>query len=339
MPTSETSATPAAAPEPIRWGIVSTGHIAGVFTSDLGLLPDHTVVAVGSRDLTRAQEFARRHGIPRAYDSYAALAEDPEVQVVYIATPHSDHAATARLCLEAGKAVLCEKPFTVNAKEASELASLARSRGVFCMEAMWMWCNPIHRRLYAALAAGEIGAVRTVTADLGFRARYDPTDRLFAPELAGGALLDVGIYPLSFAYRILGPPDGLTVHAELAPTGVDSMTAMQLEYAGGAVAHLVGSFDATLSSRATISGTDGWIELPADFQVASRYTVHRPNAEPLTYREQLIGSGYVYEAQEVARCLREGRAESTIVPLDDTLAVMELMDRIREQTGVRYPAD
>src|SRR5690606_16035227 len=151
-------------------------------------------------------------------------------------TPHSDHAATARLCLEAGKAVLCEKPFTVNAKEASELASLARSHGVFCMEAMWMWCNPIHRRLYAALAAGEIGAVRTVTADLGFRARYDPTDRLFAPELAGGALLDVGIYPLSFAYRILGPPDGLTVHAELAPTGVDSMTAMQLEYAGGAVA-------------------------------------------------------------------------------------------------------
>lgn len=323
----------------IRWGIVSTGHIAGVFAADLRLLPDHRVVAVGSRDHARAREFAERHEISRAYDSYAELAADPDVDVVYIATPHSDHAATARLCLEAGKSVLCEKPFTVNAAEAAELVALARWHGLFCMEAMWMWCNPVHRRLYAAIAAGEIGTVRTVTADLGFRATYDAADRLFAPELAGGALLDVGVYPVSLAYRILGSPDAIHASAGLAPTGVDAMTAIQFEYAGGAVAQLAGSFDAVLSGRATITGTEGWIELPTDFQVASFYTVHRTDNEPVTYRETLAGDGYVYEAQEVARCLRDGRTESELVPLDDTLAVMRILDRVREQTGVHYPAD
>lgn len=323
----------------IRWGIVSTGHIAGVLAADLRLLPDHRVVAVGSRDLSRARDFAERYDIARAYDSYADLAADPDVDVIYVATPHSDHAATARLCLEAGKGVLCEKPFTVNAKEAAELIALARSRGLFCMEAMWMWCNPVHRRLYEALADGEIGTVRTVTADLGFLATYDPTDRLFAPSLAGGALLDVGVYPVSLAYKILGPPAAIHAHTRLAPTGVDLMTSMQLEYANGAVAQLAGSFDATLSSRATITGTEGWIELPTDFQVAASYTVHRTGKDPVTHRETLIGDGYVYEAQEVARCLREGRTESSLVPLDDTLAVMGILDRVREQIGVRYPAD
>lgn len=323
----------------VRWGIISTGHIAGVFRDDLRLLPDHEVVAVGSRDAERARQFAAANEIPHAYGSYADLVADPDVDVVYVGTPHSDHVDTVQTALRAGKAVLCEKAFTVNADQARLLADLARQSGVFCMEAMWMWCNPVQLRLYDLLASGEIGEVRSVTANLGFTATYDANSRLFEPELGGGALLDVGVYPVAFAYRLLGAPTSIQAHATLADTGVDSTTAMQFGYASGAVAQLVGSFDAELSKRATIAGTKGWIELPPDFHHAPHFTIHRAGREPETYHEPTVGGGYVYEAEEVARCLREGRTESSLVPLDDTVAVLRTLDEVRAQIGVRYPAD
>lgn len=324
---------------PIRWGIVSTGHIAGVFCSDLALLPDHEIAAVGSRDAARAREFAEQHAIPRCYGSYGELLDDGGVDVVYVATPHSEHYETVRQFLQAGTPVLCEKPFTANARQATELVELARSVGVFCMEAMWMWCNPVQRHLYASVADGAIGQVRALQADLGFTAEYDPNGRLFAPELAGGALLDVGVYPVAFTYRLLGMPELIQVHGRLADTGVDTTVAVTFGYSSGAVAQLMASFDTELPQQARVSGTRGWIELPSEFQIAPHYTVHRPDRAADGFAEEAIGGGYVYEAQEVARCLRAGWTESPWVPLDDTLAVMTLLDRIRGQLGVQYPFD
>ncbi|SDR74559.1 Gfo/Idh/MocA family protein [Actinopolymorpha singaporensis] len=323
----------------LRWGIVATGNIAGVFARELALLPDHEVVAVGSRNLDRAKAFAQEWDIRRAYGSYTEVAEDPEVDVVYVATPHSDHLATTRHALESGKAVLCEKALTVNAAEARQLVDLARKHGQFLMEAMWMRCNPLHLRLRELLDAGTLGEPRSVHATLGFLADYDPDDRLFAPHLAGGSLLDVGIYPVSLAHHLLGAPDTVRATGTLAPTGVDATAGLLLGYAGGAVATLTGSLAGPLPNTAYVSGTEGWVEIPADFQAADRLVVHHPDKEPEEVTVDLLGVGYTYEAEEVARCLRAGLLESPLVPWADSIAVMEVLDAARAQVGVRYPND
>lgn len=321
----------------IRWGVVATGNIAGVFTRELGHLPDHEVAAVCSRSLPRAQAFAADHGIPRAYDDVAALCADDKVDAVYVATPHSDHLHTATRAIDAGKAVLVEKAFTVNTAEAERLVAHARARGVFCMEAMWMRCNPLHREILELVARGDLGEIRGVTADLGFPAEVAPTDRLLAPELAGGALLDVGVYPVALAHAVLGVPDRVTAWGRRSDSGVDLTFAALFGYAGGAHATLTGSLEAPTSRRAAIAGTEGLVELPASFHDASSYVVHRPGREPEERRVELVGAGYVYEAEEVAAGLRDGRAESPLVPLDGTLEVQRLLDEIRAQLGVRYP--
>ncbi|WP_020574394.1 Gfo/Idh/MocA family protein [Actinopolymorpha alba] len=324
----------------IRWGIVATGNIATVFARDLALLADHEVVAVGSRSLERAKTFAEKYDVRRAYGSYTEVADDPDVDVVYVATPHSDHLATARYAIQAGKAVLCEKALTVNAAEARELIALAREKQVFLMEAMWMRCNPLHLRLRELVAAGAIGEPRSVQASLGFLATYDPNDRLFAPELAGGALLDVGVYPVSLAHHLLGAPRSVRATGTLAPTGVDATVGMLLDYDGDAVANLTGSLTGSLPNTASVAGTDGWIDLPRSFHDTHQFTLHRPDGEdPETYAVELLGVGYTYEAMEVARCLRDGLLESPLVSWADSLAVMEVLDAARGQLGVRYPGD
>lgn len=323
----------------IRWGVVATGNIAGVFTKDLGLLPDHEVVAVGSRSKRRAERFALHWKVPNAYGSYQEVADDPDVDVVYVATPHSDHLETTRYALERGKAVLCEKAFTVNAKEAKELIDLARSNNTFLMEAMWMRCNPLHLRLKDLVNSGDLGEPRHVKAELGFVADYDPKGRLFAPELAGGALLDVGVYPIAFAHHLLGAPDSVHATATKAPTGVDSSVGVLLGYESGAVATCVGSLDATLPGQATFAGTEGWVELDRSFHDTNRFVVHRPGKDPEPVTVELLGVGYTYEALEVARCLSAGLVESPLVTHADTLAVMDVLDSVRDQIGVRYPND
>jgi len=322
---------------PIRWGVLATGNIAGCFARDLRLLSDHELVAVGSRSLSRAQAFAAEHGVARAYGSYAEVCEDPEVDVVYVATPHSDHYATTRYALEAGKAVLCEKAFTVNAAQARELVALARAKGLFLMEAMWMRTNPLHLQLRDVVASGAIGRVTQIRAELGFAAEYDPNGRLFSPELAGGALLDVGVYPVALAYHLLGVPDGVHAFARLAPTGVDAATNLVLRYTDGACAMLTGALDTHLSNVAVIAGTEGFIRLPRSFHDTDRFTVHRPDRETEEYSVQLLGVGYAHEALEVARCLREGLTESPLVSLADSLAVMDVLDEARRQIAVTYP--
>ncbi len=214
--------------KPIKWGILATGRIAHKMAHDLKTIPDAQLVAVGSRSKEKADAFAAEHKVPRAWGSYAAAARDPEVEVVYIATPNDFHAENIRICLEAGKSVLCEKPFTLNAKQAEPLIDLAQAKGVFLMEAMWSRFIPAHRKLHELSWTGALGEIRMVQADFGFRADFDPADRLFNPERGGGALLDLGVYPLALAVRLLGIPDRVTGFAQLTATGVDEQSGILL---------------------------------------------------------------------------------------------------------------
>lgn len=327
---------------PVRWGVLATGGIAAAFTADLQGLPDAEVVAVASRTLASAKGFAGRFGIPRAYGSWAELAADPDVDVVYVATPHAAHRAAAGLCLEAGRAVLCEKAFTLNAREAAELAGLARSRGSFLMEAMWMYCDPLVRRLTELVRDGALGEIRTVQADFGLAGPFAAGHRLLDPAQGGGALLDLGVYPVSFAQLLLGEPDRVRAEARLSPEGVDLDTSMLLGWESGATALLSCSVTADTPRTAAVTGTAGRIEIPRGFFQPERFVLHRDGREPEEFTAGQYGSGLrgmQYEAAEVMRAVRAGETESPLVPLEGTLAVMRTLDAVRERTGVRYPAD
>ncbi|MEV0036136.1 Gfo/Idh/MocA family oxidoreductase [Streptomyces sp. NPDC050804] len=323
----------------VRWGVLATGGIAARFTEEVQHLADAEVVAVASRSDASAKEFASRFGIPRAYGEWSALVADPEVDVVYVATPHSAHRTAAGLALAAGKPVLCEKPFTLNVREATELVSLARERGVFLMEAMWTYCNPVIRRMVELVRDGAIGDIRTVQADFGFPGPTDPGHRLRDPALGGGALLDLGVYPVSFAQLLLGEPDRVQADALLSPEGVDLNTGMLLGWESGATALLTCSLTAGTPVTATVSGTAGRIELPSGFFHADRFVLHRNGAEPEEFTADGGLYGLQYEAAEVMRCLRAGETESPLVPLDGTLAVMRTLDAVRDRIGVRFPTD
>ncbi|WP_256107352.1 Gfo/Idh/MocA family protein [Streptomyces sp. ODS05-4] len=324
---------------PVRWGVLATGGIAAAFTADLRELPDAEVVAVASRSEASAKTFADRFGIPRAYGEWSALAADEDVDVVYVATPHAAHRAAAGLCLEAGRAVLCEKPFTLNAGEAGELVALARSRGVFLMEAMWMYCGPVIRRMVELVRDGAVGEVRTVHADFGITGPDDPGHRLRDPAAGGGALLDLGVYPVSFAHLLLGEPDRVAAHAQLSPEGVDLTTGALLGWTSGASALLSCSITAPSPWTASVSGTRGRIEFDRGFFQPDGFTLHREGREPERFSAPGRPESMAPEAAEVMRCLRAGATESPVVPLDGTLAVMRTLDRIRKAVGVHYPAD
>lgn len=319
-----------------RWGILATGGIATKFVEDLRLLPDAKVVAVGSRSLSTAQAFADRFGIPRAYGSWAELAADDDLDVIYVATPHSAHHAAALTCLSAGRAVLCEKPFTLDRATSLELIETARARDVFLMEAMWMRCNPTIRRLVELVADGAIGEVTTVHADFGLAGPFAPEHRLRARALGGGALLDLGIYPVSLAHLLLGVPDEIRAWAKLSPEGVDENTGIVFGYNSGAIAALTCGIIGGTPTTATITGTRGRIELPANFHCPDRLTLRRDGADPEVFAIDRRGWGYQYEAAEVQRCLAAGLRESPLVPHEVTLDVMGLLDTIRTQIGVSY---
>jgi predicted dehydrogenase len=329
---------------PIRWGILATGGIAAAFVNDLRLLPDAEVVAVGSRSAGAADRFAATHGIPRAYASWQALADDPDVDVVYVATPHSAHHAATLTTLRAGKPTLTEKPLTVDVATATELVELARSSGTFFMEAMWTRCLPAVARAQQLVAAGAIGRVTNVHADFGMVAPDDPAHRLHAKELAGGALLDVGVYPITLAHLFLGRPDEVRAWARLGPQGTDQNTAMIFGYASGALASLTCSLVGDTQRTGVITGTAGRIEFPRNFFMARQLTVYRADAgdgmggseagEVIALPHD--GLGYHFEAAEVHRCLRAGLTESPLVPLAETLAVMSTLDRVRAEIGLTY---
>jgi predicted dehydrogenase len=326
----------------VRWGVLATGGIAASFAADLVDMPDAELVAVASRTEAAAQAFAGQFGIPRAYGDWASLAEDTGVDAVYVATPHSAHHAATRLCLEAGRAVLCEKPFTLNGGEAIDLVGLARERGVFLMEAMWMYCHPLIRRMKQLIDDGAIGEVRAVHADFGITGDFGPTHRLRDPAQGGGALLDLGVYPVSFAHLVLGEPDGLVASAVLSEEGVDLQTGMVLSWHGGAQAVLHCGLTSATPAHAVVAGSRGRIELPHGFFHPDRLVLHRSGHTP----EEVLAdpadghrSSYRHEAAEVMRCLRAGETESSLVPLDGTLAVLRTLDAVRDRIGVRYPGE
>jgi predicted dehydrogenase len=311
----------------IQWGILGTGGIARTFTEDL-LLLGHEVAAVGSRATETAETFAGRYDIARAYGSWAELAADDGIDVVYIATPHNAHHAAARTCLEAGRAVLVEKPFTTNAADAADLAALARRQGVFAMEAMWTRFNPLIVRLRELVAEGAIGEVKAVYADFSENFPFDASHRLWAPELAGGALLDLGIYPVSFAWMLLGEPATVQAVTTPAPTGVDANTGILFGYDSGAVALLHCGFMAKTPQTATVTGTAGWIEVAGPFWHPDAMILHRDGAEPETFGLEVSGHGYTYQAEEVARCIGSGLTESPLMPLDESIAIVRALDAI-----------
>lgn len=323
---------------PVRWGVIGTGGIASAFVTDLSLLADAEVVAVGSRRQETADLFARRHSIARSYPSYDRLVADPAVDVVYVATPHPGHHDAAMLSIEAGKAVLVEKPFTMDAPEAESLVSAARSRGVFLMEAMWARFLPHIVRVRDLLAEGALGDLRLVTADHCQWFADDPSHRLLALELGGGALLDLGIYPVSLASMVLGTPTSVTAVSDPASTGVDATTSVLLRHLGGAHAVLTTTLAAVGPNRAAIVGSHARIEIDPVFYAPGGFTLTRRDGTAERFDEPHQGSGLRHEAAEVMSCLRSGRLESEQMPLDETMAIMRTLDEVRRQIGLTYPA-
>ncbi len=322
-----------------RWGILGTGRIAGDFATGLAAEEDATVVAVGSRTQDTADRFADRFGIPNRHPTYDALAADPEVDIIYIATPHPLHRENTIACLQAGKAVLCEKPFAINAAEAQEMIDCARANGVFLMEAMWTRFLPHIREMARRIQEGQIGDIRLIQADFCYRAPMNPALRAFDPKLGGGALLDIGVYPISLAHHLLGEPARTASLAHLGETGVDELAGMLFQYEDGALAVMATAVRANSPDSLLISGTQGEIRAESRWWAPSGFTITRDGCEPETVHPDIVGNGWNYQAVECGRSLRAGRTEHELMPLDESLAIMRLMDGLRAEWGLRYPME
>lgn len=322
---------------PVRWGIAGTGGIARTFTRDLAHVPDAHVVAVGSRTATAADAFADEFGVAHRHDSHRALAEDPDVDVVYVATPHPAHHAVALEAIRAGKAVLVEKPMTMNGAEAQELVDAARARNTFLMEAMWTRCLPHTRRIREIVESGRLGQIVSVTAEHGQWFAEDARSRLFDPDLGGGALLDLGIYPVSFASMVLGSPTSVSAVSDPAFTGVDAQTSMVLRHQNGAHALLTCTLSAATGNRAAINGTEARLEIDGTFYAPTSFRVlDRDGSVGEEFAQDVPGVGLHLEAREVVRCLRAGLLESEDMPLAESIAILRTMDEVRAQIGLRY---
>lgn len=314
----------------LGWGIAATGRIA----RDVGLvvrgLPGAHVAAVGSRDAGRAARLAEELGAAAAHGSYAALVDDPQVQAVYVATPHAQHAAVVELALRAGKAVLCEKPLTHDLGETERLAALARGTGTFLMEGMWMRFNPLVQQLAELVRSGGLGQVRSLHASFGFVAPADPAHRLWDPALGGGALLDLGVYTVDLARLLLGEVTDLHLTGSHAATGVDAEQALHLRHAGGAQALLDTSLVARLPGTALVVGSGGWAELSPSFHAPTRLRVQQSGQDVVEHEIPDRTAGFVGELEEVARCVAAGLGESEVLPLAETVATMRVLQQARE---------
>lgn len=323
----------------IRWGVAGTGKMAEEFVRDFAHVADAQITAVGSRRPESAGTFAGRHGIATAHGSYRALVEDPDVDVVYIATPHPQHHAIAMAAIEAGKPVLVEKAFTATLAGAQEIVDLARARNVFCMEAMWTRFQPVVAHARELVAAGAIGEVRMVQADLGAFRAYDEADRLFAPQLGGGATLDLGVYVVSIAQQFLGRPDRVQASGSHFPNGADASVSVLFDYADGRSASLLASLESETPGRAVIAGTEGSIELVPRFHHPDTLVLRRNGGGAETVVRAPAGRGYHLEAVEVNRCLALGLTESPVVPLQDTLDVQWVLQEVLGQLGITPAED
>jgi predicted dehydrogenase len=323
------------ADRPIRWGFLGTGGIAAAMAADLRH-GNNMLYAVAARDAHRAAAFAARFGASHSHGSYRAVVEDPEVDIVYVATTHPFHREQALMAIEAGKPVLVEKPLALNAAQAREVLTAAEDKGIFAMEAVWMRANPLILKAQEMVAGGVIGDVVAVHADFSIGLDFDPSHRLYDLSNGGGALLDLGVYPMHFAWLFAGRPDTQQVLGTLSPTGSDATVAVQWGYASGATAQLRCATTAQTPGRATIAGTAGSISVEPWFLNPERLVLTTGEHESV-----LEGGGTAYgpQIQEVERCLREGLLQSPLVPHADTIAILELIDAARADLGVRYPAE
>ena len=325
----------------IRWGILGCGKIAHKFAADLRWVEDGQLIAVASRDQAKGNAFAKQYGAARVFTTYEAMAASDLVDVIYVATPHGFHHEHVMLCLAHRKAVLCEKAFALNTRQAKEMIGLARQQKTFLMEAFWTKFLPQYRLVHELILSGEIGEVKMIQADFGFKADEPPAQRLYDPALGGGSLLDIGIYPVFLALSILGEP--MEIQATISPyaTGVDEQCTMSLKFRKGELASLYSTFAADTPVEAVISGTKGRIHMRNRFHNAvATVELVRGKESPLllpVHRED--GFGYQFEARHVGECLRKGLTESPVMRHEDTLMLMETLDRIRQVCGIKYPVD
>ena len=333
----------------LGWGVVSTAGIAERVVPDIASLPDARLVAVSSRDRHRAEDFAHRHGVQRAYGDTAAatglerLAADPDVEIAYVATPHGYHHRDVSALLRAGKHVVCEKALAMTAAEVRALVRLAREHGVFLMEAVWTRMTPGFRAAMGWIREGRLGRVHSVEASIGMRRPVDPGHRLFRNADGGGVLLDMMVYPLTWTSAVLGAPRDWSARAELGPTAVDVDTALTLDF-GPARAYVSGTLRATVPHQVTVGGTDGWLRVDGRINCPSTLVLQsadgaRRRADPVVEHVEVTGGGYVYEMREATRCVQQGLLESPVMPWADSLELLELFDRVRERIGVEYPHD
>jgi len=324
----------------IRWGILGPGKIAHPFAKGLALLPKAKLTAVGSRSLDRARKFGKEYNISHCHGSYEELADDPNVDVIYVATPHPMHKDNSIMCLEAGKAVLCEKPFTINSDEAEEVINCSIQNKIFIMDAMWIYFLPLYKKVRQVISEGKIGEPRMLTADFGFRAEWDVKSRIFNPELGGGALLDVGVYPVYLTSMIFNEfPINIQGAAHLGETGVDEQSGIVLHYDTGQIAVLSCAVRTRTPSEARIDGTEGSIYIHPPCWRATKATIRVNGEDKEALEAEIEGTGYQYEAAHVMQCLRFGVIESPVIPHLKTFDVMKIMDKLRKQWGLKYPVE
>ncbi len=323
----------------IKWGVLGTGRIANKFAAALRETDGAVLCAAASRTLPKAEDFAAKYGFEKAYGSYEELAADSDIDVVYIATPMASHYADVMLCLNAGRNVLCEKSVTLNASQLEDILALARERGLFFMEAMWMKCRPFYLKAKEWISSGRIGDIRYIKADFSNFVPYSPESRLFRSDCGGGALLDLTVYPLTMAADILGGPETVLSAANIRE-GIDLSESIILRYPGDVYASAYGSFEMPLRNNAVISGTDALIGFGDWFHCSGKvYLIERDGNFAEEFSDPEGVDGYSYEIAEVQRCLREGLAESPLVPHSGTLAVMRIMDECRRQWGLAFSGE
>lgn len=319
-----------------RWGILGPGRIAHKFAQDLLTLPDAQLYAVASSNQQRANEFAQEYAIPHAFGSYEDLLTVPDLDVVYVATPHVKHHENVMMLLNGGISVLGEKPFAMNGDQVREMVETARAKKVFLMEALWSRFMPGINHALELAQSGAIGKVVSVKADFGFKAPFLPEKRLFNKELGGGSLLDIGIYPLFLSYLFLGKPTNIKASATFGSTGVDEQCGMVLAYADGQLALLDSTLLAKTDCIGLIQGETGQIRIHSRFHETTGVTLQPEDQEPTTVPFDRQTHGYDYEAQHVMNCLAEGRTESPLWSLDDSLNLMSLLDDVRAEAGIVY---
>ncbi|WP_134773715.1 Gfo/Idh/MocA family protein [Ornithinimicrobium flavum] len=338
---SETHGTPypPIPDRPVRWGLLAAGSIAGAMARTVRDTSGGEVVAVAARDGARAASFAQEHEVPRSYGSYAELLADPDVDIVYVSSTHPFHAEQAMASLEAGKHVLVEKPFALTVSDTERVLETARGRGLFAMEAMWTRCQPLVRELVERVRGGALGDVRSFAAAFTVPFAYDEGHRLFDLANGGGALLDIGVYPVTLAHLLLGHPTDVQVLGATVPTGADAQVALQWLTADGAVAQVLCDSRSHGSSRTVVRGTEGWIEVHGPVNDPEGFTLHR-GADP-DEGEHVTADrrGLAHQVEEVHRCLREGLLESPLVPHADTVAIMTILESARRELGVQYPQE